>query len=211
MAKAADKEKEWYFANTAAERMGPYSVNEMKELFGKGAVTGKSRCWAQGLDGWRPMQNVAVFKWSLLATGSPLLNETELAAKILNIFIRICQLFPSRDADGCVIRPLPRVKKMLSDSFSLPHIVQLLLTFDPVLVEKVATLLTLFMQDNPLLSRLYTTGVFFFVLMYTGQLQHMSSYLAASLHALEFWAGNECPMLQSCPVMSRNGPAIVEI
>ena len=45
---------------------------------------------------------------------------------------------------------------------------QLLVTFDPVLVEKVATLLYLVMEDNPSMPRLYLTGVFFFVLMYTG-------------------------------------------
>ena len=42
------------------------------------------------------------------------------------------------------------------------------MTFDPVLVEKVATLLYVVMEDNPSMPRLYLTGVFFFVLMYTG-------------------------------------------
>ena len=42
------------------------------------------------------------------------------------------------------------------------------MTFDPVIVEKVAKLLYLVMQDNPGLSRLYLTGTFFFILMYTG-------------------------------------------
>ena len=137
-------------------------------MIAQGTVNGKSRCWAQGLDGWKSMQNISIFRWTLLASGSPLLNESDLAALILNILIRVCEYYPSRDADNSVIRPLPRVKKALSDSCSLAHIVQLLLTFDPVLVEKVATLLTLFMADNPLLSRLFNTGVFFFVLMYTG-------------------------------------------
>ena len=39
------------------------------------------------------------------------------------------------------MRPVPRVKRLLSDGAFLPHIVQLLLTFDPSLVEKVAKLL----------------------------------------------------------------------
>ncbi len=47
-------------------------------------------------------------------------------------------------------------------------LLQLLLTFDPVLVEKVATVLYLVMLDNPTLPRLYLTGVFFFIQMYTG-------------------------------------------
>ncbi|EEC03232.1 hypothetical protein IscW_ISCW002994, partial [Ixodes scapularis] len=43
-----------------------------------------------------------------------------------------------------------------------------LLTFDPVLVEKVAVLLLSVMEDNPAVQQLYTTGFFFFVLLYTG-------------------------------------------
>ena len=66
------------------------------------------------------------------------------------------------------LRPLPTVKRILSEPNTLPHIVQLLVTFDPVLVEQVAILLFYIMEDNPKLSTLYTTGVFFFILMYTG-------------------------------------------
>ena len=43
-----------------------------------------------------------------------------------------------------------------------------MLTFDPVLVEKVALLLNQIIEDNPILSQFYTTGIFFFILMYTG-------------------------------------------
>lgn len=114
-----------------------------------------------------------------------------------------------RDQDNAIIRPLPKIKRMISDNACLPHIVQviaqiwiwffflsiqwclwgiaalnkmtcwwshivflcplqLLLTFDPILVEKVANVMYLVMQDNPNLQRLYLTGVFFFIMMYTG-------------------------------------------
>ena len=63
-----------------------------------------------------------------------------------------------RDSTNAVIRPLPKVKRLLSDPICLPHIVQLLLTFDPILVEKVAVLLLDALQDNPVLSRSYLTG-----------------------------------------------------
>ena len=62
-----------------------------------------------------------------------------LAILILGILIKVCQYFPSQDEDGAIIRPLPRVKAAISDPTALPHVVQLLLTFDPVLVEKVNT------------------------------------------------------------------------
>lgn len=73
-----------------------------------------------------------------------------------------------RDSDDAIIRPIPRVKKILSDSTCLLHIVQLLLTFDPVIVEKVAALLCLVMKDNSQISSIYLTGIFYFILMYNG-------------------------------------------
>jgi len=57
---------------------------------------------------------------------------------------------------------------MLSEAGSIPHVVQLLLTFDPSLVEKVVTLLNDIMRDNPYLPRVFSSGVFFFIMMYTG-------------------------------------------
>ena len=50
------------------------------------------------------------------------------------------------DSDGAIIRPLPRAKRTLSEPNILPHMVQLLLTFDPRLVEKVVTLLNMIME-----------------------------------------------------------------
>lgn len=76
--------------------------------------------------------------------------------------------FAFRDQDGAIIRPLPKVKRQLTEPTCLSHIVQLLLTFDPILVEKVALLLTEIMKDNPEISKIYLTGVFYFILMYTG-------------------------------------------
>ncbi|XP_070570129.1 dnaJ homolog subfamily C member 13-like isoform X2 [Ptychodera flava] len=163
-----DTEKEWYFGNVEKERLGPYSFKEMKEYWKQNVLTPKTRCWAQGMDGWRPLHTIPQLKWCLFATGQAVMNESDLATLILNMLIKICEYYPSRDPDGAIVRPLPRPKRILSEATCLPHIVQLLLTFDPVLVEKVALLLYLVMFDNPQLPRLYLTGIFFFILMYTG-------------------------------------------
>ncbi|XP_069068012.1 dnaJ homolog subfamily C member 13 isoform X2 [Pleurodeles waltl] len=163
-----ESEKEWYFGNVDKERSGPYSFVEMQEFWSDGTITPKTRCWAQGMDGWRPLQAIPQLKWCLVASGQAVLNETDLATLILNMLITMCSYFPSRDEDNAIIRPLPRVKRLLSDNTCLPHIIQLLLTFDPILVEKVAILLYHIMQDNPQLPRFYLNGVFFFIMMYTG-------------------------------------------
>ncbi|KAL8571849.1 DnaJ subfamily C member 13 [Nucella lapillus] len=161
-------EKEWYFGNAEKERLGPYSFEEMKEYWDQGVIHGKTWCWAQGMDGWRALHTVPQLKWTLMASGQAVMNESDLATLILNMLIRMAEYYPSRDMDGAVVRPLPRVKRILSDATCLPHIVQLLLTFDPVLVEKVASVLYVVMENNPSLSRLYLSGVFFFIMMYTG-------------------------------------------
>ena len=71
-----------------------------------------------------------------MAKGTAVMNESELSALILNMFIQVCHFYPSKDEDGAVIRPLPKIKQALSDPLHLPHVVQLLLTFDPTLGKK---------------------------------------------------------------------------
>lgn len=115
------------------------------------------------------MDRIPQLKWTLLSSGQSLLNDSELAATILDILISMCALYPSRDqVTGAIIRPFPKIKRLLNDPTCLPHLVQLLLTFDPNLVEKVVNLLNALVQDNPLLAQFYMTGVFYFILMYTG-------------------------------------------
>lgn len=164
--------KEWFYTADSqtgnSEKVGPFSFKEMSKLYEEGKVSENTKCWAQGVDGWKPLIEIPQMKWCLIASGNPLLNETELAIQILNILIKICEYYPSKNESGAIISPLPRIKKFLSDSTCLPHLIQLLLTFDPTLVERVSSLLISIMQDNPNISRLYLTGAFFFILMYTG-------------------------------------------
>ena len=100
----------------------------------------------QGMDGWRPLEQIPQLKWKLLGQGPSLMNESDMASLILLIFIRMCEFYPSRDSEDAIVRPLPRAKRLLSEPNTLPHIVQLLLTFDPSLVEKVTKLLNIILQ-----------------------------------------------------------------
>ncbi|KAF8773591.1 DnaJ subfamily C member 13 like protein [Argiope bruennichi] len=194
-------EKEWYYRNAEKERHGPFGFNEIKDLWSEGVIHPKTRCWAQGMDGWKPVHMIPQLKWTLMASGNALMNESDLANEILKMLIQICEYFPSRDSDGAVIRPLPRAKRLLSDATCLPHIVQLLLTFDPILVEKVAILLTHIMLDNPDISKLYQTGFFFFILMYTGSnLLPIGSLLQMSHSCQAF----RCEENQASSIMQRS-------
>jgi len=68
----------------------------MKQLWKDELINVKTRCWAQGMDGWRALHLIPQLKWSLLATGQAALNETDLATLILNMLIRMCEYYPSR-------------------------------------------------------------------------------------------------------------------
>ena len=68
----------------------------MKQLWKDELVSAKTRCWAQGMDGWRALHLIPQLKWSLLATGQALMNETDLATLVLNMLIRMCEYYPSR-------------------------------------------------------------------------------------------------------------------
>ncbi|KAI3379512.1 hypothetical protein SNEBB_010043 [Seison nebaliae] len=173
-----EQTKEWYYTlpNTK-ERHGPFSLKEMKEFYLNKSITNETKCWASGIDGWKTLRNICQLKWTLMANEnlpgneslkSALLNESEIAIMVLNILIHVIEHWPIRDVEGAIVRPIPRVRRLLADPTILPHIVQLLLTFDPIIVEKVAQLLYEIVLDNPILPRIHLYGVFYFILMYTG-------------------------------------------
>ncbi|XP_030079712.1 dnaJ homolog subfamily C member 13 isoform X2 [Drosophila hydei] len=170
---SAYEEKDWYYNiekdGQKAERQGPITYSELKELWQKGLITPKTRCWAIGMDGWRSLQQIPQLKWCLIAKGTPLYDETELSSKILDILIKCTSFFPSRTQNGvAVLIPGPKLSRKLSEFICLPHVVQVCLTHDPGLLERVATLLCQIMEDNPEMPKVYMTGVFYFMLMYTG-------------------------------------------
>lgn len=49
-----------------------------------------------GLDGWRALAQLPQLKWTSMARGTPVYNESELATQILNVMIKMCEYFPSR-------------------------------------------------------------------------------------------------------------------
>nr|CDJ98393.1 Heat shock protein DnaJ domain containing protein [Haemonchus contortus] len=165
---------EWYYATTDnnKERLGPFSFEKMKTLYAEKKIFEKTAVWAAGMEKWEPLSKVPQFRWTVCLghqqMGTPLYNFTQLCALCLDIMIQMCEFFPSRDDNNSVVRPMPQVKKSLTEPVLLYQVVQLLLTYDPTIVQRVATLVHLVMQDNPFLPRLYLSGVFFFILMYNG-------------------------------------------
>lgn len=71
----------------------------MKDLWNDNIINPKTKCWAQGMDGWKPVHSIPQLKWCLMATGSALMNESDLANEILRMLIKICEYYPSRYAE----------------------------------------------------------------------------------------------------------------
>ena len=69
---------------------------QMRQFWSDGVLNPKTRCWSQGMDGWRPLATVPQLKWCLLASGQAVMNETDLATLILNMLIKMCEFYPSR-------------------------------------------------------------------------------------------------------------------
>ena len=47
---------------------------------------------------------VPQLKWTLVARGTAVMNESELATLILRLLSHMAKIFPSRDVDGAIIR-----------------------------------------------------------------------------------------------------------
>ena len=176
-------EGEWYYSVVTAaqtlpdgtevpakkERFGPKNMHELRKLFADGVLTPSTLCWAQGMEEWRPLNDIIQLRWPLMGTGHSIMSDVELTKLLLDMLTRLCKMYPIRDADGGIIRPIPRPKRQLSSPQLLPYVAQMLLTFDSELVEKAALLLEILMEDNAAaIPKAYLTGMFYFAVIYGG-------------------------------------------
>ncbi|CAD5210525.1 unnamed protein product [Bursaphelenchus xylophilus] len=171
--------EEWKYVDKNNAIQGPFCFKKMKELYKNGDIFEKTQVWAEGLEVWMNLSSVPQFRWTVCAKEpnqsagqasncAPLYNLTELAVLCLDVLNQMCAFFPSRDESNAIVRPMPKVKKIISEPVILYQLVQLLLTYDPAIVQRVSTLVLDVMMDNPNISRLYLSGIYFFILMYNG-------------------------------------------
>ncbi|VDN20179.1 unnamed protein product [Gongylonema pulchrum] len=112
-----DGTAEWYYTDKEGKRQGPVTFNEMKSLYEEKVIFERTQIWAQGLDQWMVLSAVSQFRWTVCCSvmTNALYNFTELCTIILDILIQMCAFFPSRDENECIVRPLPQVKRSLSE------------------------------------------------------------------------------------------------
>lgn len=149
-------------------RAGPLLKEELARLLRAGSVHLGSHCWAQGMAAPLPLTDIRELRW-LVSSGGGRLSGLEVSALALALLLHLAEQQPAVDDVGQVLQPLPRVHRRLAAPSALPHICQAMLCCEPVVVSRSAALLTAILRHNALaLSRLYTTGVFFFALAYCG-------------------------------------------
>ncbi|KYQ94058.1 DnaJ like protein [Tieghemostelium lacteum] len=175
--------QEWYYAvdvvdannpnNIQQQRCGPVSRGELLELLNQKKITRNTKCWAQGSEKWKTIATVPELRWTILAGATHgnvggVLPKSELGSVILDILNALCSFRPTRHPlTGTVIRPLPRVKRIICEPLNLPRVVQVLLSGHDMLVEKACILLGSLLGDNQLVtSKFYLTGAFFFMMLY---------------------------------------------
>ena len=83
------------------------AIGEGFEVYAKGEGEIEARSsWT----GCRDSPHVA---WACLAEGVPLLSYTQLGVLILDVFIGLMMMNPSRTPDGNLTHPMPSPKKIL--------------------------------------------------------------------------------------------------
>ncbi|KAK6027855.1 DnaJ domain protein [Ostertagia ostertagi] len=132
---------EWYYATSDnnKERLGPFSFEKMKTLYGEKKIFEKTAVWAAGMEKWEPLSKVPQFRWTVC-----LGNQQH--------FPMWCKLF------------LLNLQSWHGDRVLITF-TQLMLAVSRYNDPDVRILS---IEDNPFLPRLYLSGVFFFILMYNG-------------------------------------------
>lgn len=202
---AAHGAREWHYQDTSGKTHGPVSVGELSELYAESKVTPDTMCWASHMGEWVPMRRVWQLRWRVLSRGGNSVPPAEAALVCLRILTRLARMHPSVTKDGAVIRPVPRAKRLLASPQALPHVVQILLTEEPKLVDAAGELLMVLMENNDAAaSKLYLTGFFYFAIGYTGSNFGVLSNLIFETHVKQLFRQHAEALAEDVPLSRRS-------
>ena len=163
---------EWFYAeivNGKKSKKGPISIDTLQDFLKRQIITENTIVWAQGMEDWKVLKDITVLKWALLKEDTGIYTPLQLCQRVIKTLEDLVIMYPSRDMHGILLRPIPRAKRILSSPRHLPHVVQLLLTAAPPVVDIAARLIRNLLDDNPNAQpKFYLTGAFYFALMYSG-------------------------------------------
>lgn len=82
--------------------------------------------WATGMREWVRLDSLRPVMWYILGEGSGVLSASKRGEIASDLLLRLVKLRPSVDIHGAPVRPVPRVKRVLSSARCLPHIAQVM-------------------------------------------------------------------------------------
>jgi DnaJ homolog subfamily C member 13 len=148
---------------------GPYSLQDMQRLGDMKKLFPDSLVWAQGMREWVRLDSMRAILWYCVSEGTAALLPVQRGEASCDLLRRLATLRPAVDAEGAPVRPVPKAKRVLCGPRTLPHIVQALLAGSPKLIDLVSSLVSELVRHNPkAMIKLYTTGIFYFILGYSG-------------------------------------------
>ncbi|CAM6086907.1 unnamed protein product [Calypogeia fissa] len=200
-----EPEKEWHYIGKDSAQVGPLEKDALRRAWWKKEIDWNTKCWASGMTDWKRMRDIRELRWAL-AKGFAVLTPVQVGEVALSILHSMVSVHSDLDDAGELITPTPKVKRILSSSRCLPHIAQAMLTGEPVIVEGAGSLLKAVVSRNPKgMSRLYSTGAFYFALAYGGSnLKSVASLFATSHTHQAFHGGAEAAVSSSLPLAKRS-------
>eukprot|EP00890_Picochlorum_soloecismus_P001518 jgi/Picsp_1/2367/NSC_05830-R1_dnaj homolog subfamily c member 13 len=192
-----NKAKVWYFINPesldadidvlelkefASRKQGPISKVEVGNMFRQGKISPSTLMHRIGMKKPQMFWDIRELRW-WCAEGGVLASEKNIPRRALEVLIQIVVLNPAKDPiTHSSILPLPKAHRYLSSRVCMSRIAQLVLTNDPMAVPLASKLLRLITTQNAeAMSQLYSTGIFFFVLLFSGSnLTEISKLLRVS-------------------------------
>ena len=165
----SQRSKEELLAIFESKRHGPITKKEIRQLYARGSIDASTLFWASDMAEPTPLRSLRELRW-WISTGPAPMTPFHAAATALRILYSMVSLRPAvSELSGEVVIPLPAAHRQLASPRCLPHIVQILLSGEPELVDLASKLLIKILEHNThALSKLYRTGLFFFVFAYCG-------------------------------------------
>ena len=103
---------------------GPFDASELREYLEKNrpdrtlALGEGFECYARGQgemearSSWRRPKEISHLAWGCLAQGTAMLSYTQLGMLVLDIFLGLTAMHPTRTPTGALIHPMPTPKKV---------------------------------------------------------------------------------------------------
>ncbi|KFK32462.1 hypothetical protein AALP_AA6G244900 [Arabis alpina] len=197
--------KEWMYIDKGGAEVGPVEKDMIRSLWSKKDIDWTTKCRAFGMSDWKKLCDIRELRWAV-AVRVPVLTPTQVGDAALSILHSMVSAHSDLDDAGEIVTPTPRVKRILSSTRCLPHIAQAMLSGEPVIVEVGAALLKDVVTRNPkAMTRLYSTGAFYFALAYPGSNLYSIAQLFSVTHVHQaFHGGEEATVSSSLPLAKRS-------